>query len=103
MEVFIDHLGMNVSEEDEEVHGYSPPVRSVVDVSLTKVSGEQCLLVCLVQAGTPAPCNTRLRLESLFRIIPHHSRCPPYLGLLLDKVLGEHQSLKLRLLAVSGA
>ena len=55
MEVFIDHLGMNVSEEDEEVHGYSPPVRSVIDVSLTKVSGEQSLLVCLVQAVTPAP------------------------------------------------
>ena len=55
MEVFTVHLGMNVSEEDEEVHGYSPPVRSVIDVSLTKVSGEQSLLVCLVQAVTPAP------------------------------------------------
>ena len=73
MEVFTVHLGMNVSEEDEEVHGYASPVRSVVYVSLTKMSGEQSLLVCLVQAGTSAPCNTCLRLESLFHIIPHHS------------------------------
>ena len=46
---------MNVSEEDEEVHGYASPVRGVVNVSLAKMSGEQSLLVCLVQAVTPAP------------------------------------------------
>ena len=28
---------------------------------------------------------------------------PPYLGLLLDEILGEHESLQLGLLAVSGA
>ena len=103
MEVFTVHLWMNVSEEDKEIHGYAPSVRSVVDVSLAKMSGEQSLLVCLVQAGTSAPCNTCLRLESLFHIIPHHSCFPPYLGLLLDKVLREHESLQLGLLAVSGA
>ena len=48
MEVFTVHLGMNVSEEDKEIHGYAPSVRSVVYVSLTKMSGEQSLLVCLV-------------------------------------------------------
>ena len=95
---------MNVSEEDEEVHGYSSPVRGVVDVTLTKVSGEQSLLVCLVQARTPAPCNTCLRLESLFHIIPNPSfMFATYLGLLLDEVLGEHESLQLGLLAVRGA
>ena len=82
MEVFTVHLGMNIPEEDEEVDGYAPPVRSVVYVSLTKVPGEQSLLVCLVQAGTSAPCNTCLRLESLdlnFLIIHVSSlpRTPP--------------------------
>ena len=78
MEVFTVHLGMNVSEEDKEVDGYSSPVRSVVDVSLTKMSGQQSLLVCLVQAGTSAPCNTCLRLESLDLIFPiiHVSSLP---------------------------
>lgn len=36
---------MNVSEEDEEVHGYAPPVRGVVNVALTEMPREETLLV----------------------------------------------------------
>ena len=41
---------MNISEEDEEVHGNAPPVRSVVNAALAKMLREESLLVSLVQA-----------------------------------------------------
>jgi hypothetical protein len=36
-------LGVDVPEQDEQVYGDPPPVRGVVDVSLTKVTGEESL------------------------------------------------------------
>ena len=38
-------LGVDVPKQDEQVHGDPPPVGGVVDVALTKVTGEESLLV----------------------------------------------------------
>ena len=43
--VELSTLWMNVSEEDEEVHGYAPPVWGVVNISLSKMPREETLLV----------------------------------------------------------
>ena len=76
---------MNVSEENQEVHSDAPPVRRVVDVSLPEMPGEGGLLVGLIYQGN---------LDS---------GSPGLLGLLLDKVLGEDESLQLGDLAVRGS
>ena len=76
---------MDVSEQYQEVHGNSPPVRRVVDVSLPEMPGESRLLVSLIYQGD---------LDSVR---------PGLLRLLLDKVLGEDESLQLGDLAVSGS
>jgi len=38
-------LGVDVPEQDEQVHSYPPPNRGVGDVALAKVTGEESLLV----------------------------------------------------------
>ena len=76
---------MNVSEQYQEVHSDAPPVRRVVDVSLPEMPGEGGLLVSLIYQGNL------------------HSGSPGLLGLLLDKVLGEDESLQLGDLAVRGS
>ena len=62
---------MNISEQNQEVHRNSSPVRRVVDVSLAEVSGEDGLLVRLVYQGKLDTSGVSL------------------LALLLDKVLRE--------------
>ena len=76
---------MDVSEEYQEVHSDAPPVRRVVDVSLPEMPGEGGLLVSLIYQGN------------------FHSGSSGLLGLFLDKVLGEDESLQLGDLAVSGS
>ena len=76
---------MNVSEEYQEVHSDAPPVRRVVDVSLTEMPGESSLLVCLVYQGH------------------FDSARPGLVCLLLDKVLREDEPLQLGDLAVRGS
>ena len=76
---------MDVSEQYQEIHSDSPPVRRVVDVSLAEMPGEGRLLVSLIYQWD---------LDS---------GSPGLLRLLLDKVLGEDESLQLGDLAVRGS
>ena len=76
---------MDVSEEYQEVHSDAPPIRGVVDVSLAKMPGEGGLFVSLVYQGN------------------FHSASSGLLGLFLDKVLGEDESLQLGDFPVSGS
>ena len=76
--VLFDHLWMNVSEKDQQINCNSSSVWSIVDVSLTKVSGEQRLFVSLIK--------TRNLGSSRNRII---------FGLFLDKIFREHKTLQL--------
>ena len=74
---------MNISEQYQEVHRNSSPVRRVVDVSLAEVSGEDGLLVRLVYQGKLDTSGVSL------------------LAFLLDKVLREDQPLQLGDLPIS--
>ena len=76
---------MNVSEEYQEVHSDASPIRSVVDVSLPEMPGEGGLLISLVYQRN------------------FHTASSSLLGLFLDKVLGEDESLQLGDLAVRGS
>ena len=78
---------MNISEEDEEVHGNAPPVRSVVNAALAKMLREESLLVSLVQAQAPPPRHARLRLNMILTNFFSSKLVLPHLGLLLDEVL----------------
>ena len=41
-------FGVYVPEQDQQVHGYSPSVRGVVDVALSKMSGKESLFIRLI-------------------------------------------------------
>ena len=47
--LIVHYLGMNVSEQDQEINSYTLPVRRVVDISHSKISGKGLLFIALVK------------------------------------------------------
>ena len=86
---------MDVPEQDEKIHGDSPPIRGVVDVSLSKVTGEESLLVRLINHWQFWLDNTIFYFLKVSEKIKFKFIQKVYNDYLFDKIFRKHEPFQL--------